>query len=617
MTDGEGSAVQYRFRNTTLGLNSGWLSDPTWTNSGLAPGTTYQYTVQSRDTAANLNESAQSSPQSAATLDSEITIVDSFTFNVDAATSATYSSNPGSDAGSSDDYTANSPMTIPVSGFTAAGTSKLVAVVSLDNSSRPVAPVTEITYGGVSIIANVAGGNSPAGATSTRQMVFYLDNVATDGNLVLTWDSGNVDEVSVALFALNGAQTGTASYSELKTGNATLSAFNATQGDFLVGVGQRNNGTNSVASGVGYTAVDLLAGNLNAEAAYKIATSTGSNSAPTFSSITSTNGVTQTMVAFAAIPVSQVAVPVVVGLTQAAAESAITGATLTVGTVTTDYSPTVPSGDVISQNPLGGVNVNVGSSVDLVVSLGPPPTVNVPDVVGLAQAAAESAIAGATLTVGTVTTSYSPTVPSGDVISQNPLGGVNVNAGSSVDLVVSLGPPPTVNVPDVVGLAQAAAESAITGASLAVGAVTYQNDAVVPAGDVISQNPTAGAFVVTGSSVDLVVSLGPPSGLITIVDTFSFSVDAGNSATYSSSPGSDGSLSDLYGADNPLTISTTGFTAAGTDKLVAVLSVAQQRGTSGPGDKSDIRWRQHLRQLGHRSHPQWERQYEKLHFLPR
>ena len=55
--------------------------------------------------------------------------------------------------------------------------------------------------------------------------------------------------------------------------------------------------------------------------------------------------------------VSQVAVPAVVGLTQAAAESAITGATLTVGAVTTDYSPTVPSGDVISQNPLGGVNV--------------------------------------------------------------------------------------------------------------------------------------------------------------------------------------------------------------------------------------------------------------------
>ena len=52
MTDGEGSAVQYRFRNTTLGLNSDWLSDPTWTNSGLAPGTTYQYTAQLRDTAA-------------------------------------------------------------------------------------------------------------------------------------------------------------------------------------------------------------------------------------------------------------------------------------------------------------------------------------------------------------------------------------------------------------------------------------------------------------------------------------------------------------------------------------------------------------------------------------
>ena len=193
--------------------------------------------------------------QLAASASADVTVASTFTFNVDAANSATYSSNPGLDTAPADDFTADSPMTIPVSGFTAAGTSKLVAVVSLHNSSRPVAPVTEITYGGVSILANFAGGNSPAGATSTRQMVFYLDNVATDGNLVLTWDPGNVDEVSVALFALNGAQTGTASYSELKNGNATLSAFNATQGDFLVGVGQRNNGGNSVASGVGGTAV--------------------------------------------------------------------------------------------------------------------------------------------------------------------------------------------------------------------------------------------------------------------------------------------------------------------------------------------------------------------------
>jgi hypothetical protein len=64
-------------------------------------------------------------------------------------------------------------------------------------------------------------------------------------------------------------------------------------------------------------------------------------------------------------------VPNVVGDTQAAATTAITGAGLVVGTVTSASSSTVPSGDVISQSPAAGTSVNVGSAVDLVISSGP------------------------------------------------------------------------------------------------------------------------------------------------------------------------------------------------------------------------------------------------------
>jgi len=137
-------------------------------------------------------------------------------------------------------------------------------------------------------------------------------------------------------------------------------------------------------------------------------------------------------------------VPQVAGLAQAAAESAITGVGLTVGTVTNAYSYTVAAGSVISSNPAGGTTVAVGSTVDLVISLGQQ-TVTVPQVAGLAQAAAESAITGVGLTVGTVTNAYSDTVAAGSVISSNPAGGTTVAVGSAVDLVVSLkkanGPP--------------------------------------------------------------------------------------------------------------------------------------------------------------------------------
>jgi N-sulfoglucosamine sulfohydrolase len=68
VVDGEGNGVEYRFFNHTLATNSGWLSTPTWTHQGLSPGTTYRFTVQARDTSANRNESAVSSPESATTL---------------------------------------------------------------------------------------------------------------------------------------------------------------------------------------------------------------------------------------------------------------------------------------------------------------------------------------------------------------------------------------------------------------------------------------------------------------------------------------------------------------------------------------------------------------------
>ena len=111
-----------------------------------------------------------------------------------------------------------------------------------------------------------------------------------------------------------------------------------------------------------------------------------------------------------------------------------------------------------------------GTNVDLVISLGVQP-VTVPDVTGQAQATAEAAIVAATLTVGNVTTAYSPTVTAGNVIAGTPIGGASALPGTPVDLVISLGVQPVL-VPDVTGQAQAAAEAAIVAATLTVGNVT-------------------------------------------------------------------------------------------------------------------------------------------------
>jgi lysophospholipase L1-like esterase len=65
-------------------------------------------------------------------------------------------------------------------------------------------------------------------------------------------------------------------------------------------------------------------------------------------------------------------------------------------------------------------------------------------------------------------------------------------------------------VPNVVDIALADANSAIISAGLVVGTITYSYSNTVAAGNVVSQNPSAGTHVPPGSSVNLVVSLGQP-----------------------------------------------------------------------------------------------------------
>ncbi|HUT30357.1 MAG TPA: PASTA domain-containing protein [Sedimentisphaerales bacterium] len=201
-------------------------------------------------------------------------------------------------------------------------------------------------------------------------------------------------------------------------------------------------------------------------------------------------------------------VPDVVGMSEANAVTAITGpGILEMGTVSEQYSNTMAAGFVVSQQPVGGTMVLIGSAVNIVISLGRPV---VPDVRGMSQAEAAAAIEAIdNLTVGVVTEQFSNTVPIGCVVSQYPDANTAVLIGSAVDLVLSLGP--SVIVPGVVGTSEPNAITTIGSVNdLTVGAVTQQYSNTVAAGVVISQYPAAGAEVPVGSSVDLVVSLGRP-----------------------------------------------------------------------------------------------------------
>src|SRR5271165_4073252 len=151
----------------------------------------------------------------------------------------------------------------------------------------------------------------------------------------------------------------------------------------------------------------------------------------------------------------------------------------------------------------------------------------VPNVEGLTQDAATTAISAAKLTGGTITQQSSNTVAAGNVISQDPASGSSVAQGSQVNLVISSGPQ-MVTVPNVEGLTQDAATTAITAAKLMGGTITQQTSNTVTTGKVISQDPASGSSVAPGSPVNLVISSGPQ--MVTVPNVEGLTQDAAATA---------------------------------------------------------------------------------------
>ncbi len=102
------------------------------------------------------------------------------------------------------------------------------------------------------------------------------------------------------------------------------------------------------------------------------------------------------------------------------------------------FSDDVPEGRIISQDPLPGEEVSVGSRVNYVVSLGEE-LVTVRPVVNRSEDEAIARLEDQQLEVS-IERDHSDTVPEGFVISQDPAAGTQVSVGTLVTIVVSLGP---------------------------------------------------------------------------------------------------------------------------------------------------------------------------------
>lgn len=220
-------------------------------------------------------------------------------------------------------------------------------------------------------------------------------------------------------------------------------------------------------------------------------------------------------------PAEAAVVPDVVGMATGAAAETVTQAGFAV-VVDEQSADEGPFDRVRSQEPPAGAEAPEGTDVRVVVLVpageptedpggGEPSTVEVPDVVGLAEADGRARLAEVGLQA-TAEGVESRDAPAGTVVEQSPSAGTEVPEGDVVTLRVATGPAP-VAVPALLGLSRQEAVEVLTAAGLepqlSAGRPPPAVDRAgeqVPAGVVVAQRPEQGTSVEVGTPVEALVS---------------------------------------------------------------------------------------------------------------
>ncbi|MDQ3980123.1 MAG: PASTA domain-containing protein [Actinomycetota bacterium] len=185
-------------------------------------------------------------------------------------------------------------------------------------------------------------------------------------------------------------------------------------------------------------------------------------------------------------------VPDLTNLFQDEAEEKLTGAGLTLGSVTREYSETAEEGLVLDWSPKG-VKHPKGGAVNLVVSRGPPPR-PIPMVAGMSFDQAKKALEEVGL-VAQRAERYDDEVAKDKAIGTRPPWGTSIAKGATVEVVISKGQP---EVPSLLGRSESQAQAALEAAGLKLGNVYGPNG-----GRVVLSSPDAGSKVKSGTAVNI------------------------------------------------------------------------------------------------------------------
>ncbi|MBQ3106778.1 MAG: Stk1 family PASTA domain-containing Ser/Thr kinase [Eggerthellaceae bacterium] len=238
-------------------------------------------------------------------------------------------------------------------------------------------------------------------------------------------------------------------------------------------------------------------------------------------------------------------VPNVVGQTLESATRALKAEGFEVGETDVAFDANVAAGLVIRQDPKASAEKPVGTTVNLVISQGTEP-VKVPDLTNLTAEEAKRKLTEAGLKYKAGTAQYSETVEKDRVISQEPLSDTEVDPGTTVVYILSLGSE-NVPVPNLVGETEGAARAMLSNLELNVSTEEVFSD-TVEKGLVVDQTPKADEKLKKGQTVHLKISKGAePKTTYTVtamaagggsVSPNSTTVEEGGSVTLTITPNS-------------------------------------------------------------------------------
>lgn len=198
-------------------------------------------------------------------------------------------------------------------------------------------------------------------------------------------------------------------------------------------------------------------------------------------------------------------VPDVTNMTQSDAVKKLIKEGFTVGEPKTEKSDEVDAGKVISQDPKGGSKAPKGSEVTLTISEGSD-LIAVPSFVGMSLETARARAEREGLTLTQSGSENSNQVAKDCIISQSPAAGTEVQKGSTVTYVISLGQE-SITMPSVLGDSEASATATLKNAGLVV-RVQYSPSPNYPEGSVVQQSVQPGTKVTKGTTVIIEVSTG-------------------------------------------------------------------------------------------------------------